>query len=242
MMKKVYLIATVVAIITGIATYLFASQLQKNSTIKDTPNSPIVVAKVNIPKNTIVTADMVELKQLPTLSVTPGAYSNPTDVVGKVARQDIMLGEQLVPLRFVQPGRKDNNAALSNQLKEGEYAYTLSVDVQTGVAGYISEGDYVDVMYLKTSPDGKTTADIVFQNIFVIRTSGFSENYSAESAGTPILEYSNVTLVLTLEQCRQMALYQSTGMVRLLLKPVTAAAQQPGETTTAPETTTAATP
>jgi len=235
-MKKVYLIATVVAIITGIATYLFASQIQKNTTIKDAPSSPVVVAKVNIPRNTVIDNTMVELRQLTDVSVTPSAYSKVEDVLGKVTRQDIMLGEQLVPLRFVQPGRKDNNAALSNQLKPGEYAYTLSVDVQTGVSGFISEGDYVDVMFIKTTTDGKTTTDIVLKNIFVIRTSGFSENYSAEAAGAPILEYSNVTLVLTLEQCQQMALYQGTGMVRLLLKPVTALTQQQGAQTTVPET------
>lgn len=219
-MKKVYLIATFVAIIAGVATYLFATQIEKNTKIKDAPMTTVVIAVVAMPENTTITADMVALRQYTTVSVVPGAATTLEEVIGKISRYPLVAGEQLVKDKLIKAGEDAKNAALSYQLKDGEYAYTIGVDEVQGVAGFISKGDYVDILHTGTVNDIVTTV-ILMKNIKVIRISNYTSNYAAEAAkGTPITSYSTITLLLTESQIVELTQMQTMGRIVLALKPV----------------------
>jgi len=188
-MKKVYLIATFVAIIAGIATYFFATQVQQNQTIKDAPTTPVIVAVVAIPENTIITADMVAVRQYTTVSVVSGAAGNLADVVGQLTRYPIVPGEQIIKSKINKVGQEQGNTALSYQLKKGEYAYTISVDDIQGVAGFISKGDYVDILYTSTI-NSKVTTSVIMSNVYVLRISNYAANVAAAVPNAaPITNY-----------------------------------------------------
>lgn len=221
-MKKVYLIATFVAIIAGIATYLFASQIQKNTKIKDAPTSSVVVAIQAIKENTILTAEMFEVKLFTTVAVVPGAATKIEDVVGKMNRYPIALGEQVLVNKIISVGEKIENAALSYQLLPGEYAYTISVDSGQGVAGFITRGDYVDVLYTSMDIDGNYKTEIILQDVYVLRLANNAANQIADAPnGQPITSYVEITFKLSEEQIISLSNYLAAGPVRLALKPVT---------------------
>jgi pilus assembly protein CpaB len=227
-MKKVYLIATFVAIIAGIATYFFATQIEKKQTIKDQPMSQVVVAIEAIPENIVITADMVELKNYTTVSVVPGAADKTADVVGKISRYPVTQGEQMVLSKLNKVGEAQDNAALSYQLKAGEYAFTMAVDVVQGVAGFVSRGDYVDIIFTSI-PQGATdfVSDLLLQDIKVLRISNYATNYASEAPkGAPITSYTEVTFSLTLEQIKVLAATMAkSGTIQLALKSITTGEQ-----------------
>ena len=59
-MKKVYLIAVIVAIIAGVATYMFATEINSKTKFKDAEMVTVLVPAADIEKNVEITADMFE--------------------------------------------------------------------------------------------------------------------------------------------------------------------------------------
>lgn len=59
-MKKVYLIAVIFAIIAGVATYMFATEIDKKTTFKDADMVTVLIPTADIDKNVEITADMFE--------------------------------------------------------------------------------------------------------------------------------------------------------------------------------------
>lgn len=227
-MKKVYLIATFVAIIAGISTYLFASQIQKSTKIKDAPTSSVVVAIQDIKENTILTNEMFEVKLFTTVAVAPGAADKIEDVIGKMSRYPIAVGEQVLANKIISVGEKVENAALSYQLLSGEYAYTITVDSVQGVAGFITRGDYVDVLFTSNDEQGNYKTEIILQDVYVLRLANNAANKIADAPnGQPITTYVEVTFKLDEEQILKLSNYLAQGSIRLALKPITT-----GETST----------
>lgn len=246
-MKKVYLIATFVAIIAGIATFFFASQLSKNTKIKDAPTTPVVVALDEIKENTKLTAEMFEVKLYTTVSVAPGAASKIEDVVGKLNRFPIAKGEQVIGEKLFAYGSDSKEARLSYQLMPGEYAYTIDVDIVQGVAGFIGGGDFVDIIHTGTVGDaaagGQIVTQIIMKDIKVLKIADYAANAAAANpdSPTPITTYGVVTLLLNEAQIIQLTQMQTVGRIRLALKPITTGQDTTDTgTTQAAETTTAA--
>ena len=59
-MKKVYLIAVIFAIIAGVATYMFATEINSKTKFKDAEMVTVLVPTADIEKNVEITADMFE--------------------------------------------------------------------------------------------------------------------------------------------------------------------------------------
>jgi len=245
-MKKVYLIATFVAIIAGIATFFFASQIQKSQKIENVPMSSVVVAKQAIGENTTLTAEMLEVRTYTTASVLPEAASKIEDVVGKLNKYPLVKDEQINTENLITKGGENNDARLSYQLLPGEYAYTIDVDIVQGIAGFISKGDRVDILHTGTVGDaaagGKIITQILMKDIKVLRISDYAANVLEEKpvaeGGTKITSYGVVTLLLNEAQIIQLTQMSTVGRIKLALKPIdsvqtNSAPQTPAEQTTA---------
>ena len=239
-MKKVYLIATFVAIIAGIATYFFASQISKSQKIENIPTASVVVAKEAINENTTLTAEMLEVRVYTKSSILPGAASTIEEVVGKLNRYPLVKDEQINTDNLITKGVENKDARLSYQLLPGEYAYAIPVDVVQGVAGFISPGDRVDILHTgtveDTSADGQIVTigniddkgviitQILMKDIKVLKISDYAANVLAEKpladGGEKITSYSVVTLLLNEAQVIQLTQMQSVGRLMLALKPI----------------------
>jgi pilus assembly protein CpaB len=133
-MKKIYILALVVALLAGFATFYFADKIDEKSNINNAPTSSVVVALIDIPANTVITEEMVALKKYTTVSVTPGTATTLEEVLGKAPKYPIVAGEQVVLSKVMTVGSSDSTGSLSFQLEEGKYAYTITVDTVTGVS------------------------------------------------------------------------------------------------------------
>lgn len=220
-MRKVYLIATIVAIATGFATYFFATSLEKKTHIKDAPTSDVVVAIVDIPENKKITAEMVQLKRIVNTAVAVDSARKLEDVVGKLNKYPVSVGEQISIKKIVELGNKENNAALSNQLADGEYAFTIDVNNVTGVSGYITRGDYVDIIFHGEDENGQQVTKYLFEKIRVIKVSNYAANYTSQTQGVPITSYAELVISVNHEQALELAEALTRGTIRLILDPIT---------------------
>lgn len=202
------------AIIAGVAVYVFASDMQADAQSSSTVTTKVVVATKEIPANTEIMADMVELTSIPSDAVNPYALTDINQVVGKITKSTIFYDEQLLSPRLVEKGAE--NGALSYTLEEGQRAISVQVDDVSGVAGFIEKGDYVDVIATVLKYDetglGTSVSTCLVENLLVLEVGA---KLSDETQS-----YTTVTLSATTEEALKINYATSNGKLRLVLRPV----------------------
>jgi len=139
-----------------------------------------------------------------------------------LARYPIFVGEQILASKLIGIGEKDERAALSYQLLPGEYAYSITIGSEQGVSGFITRGDYVDILFTELKGDGTYKTDFVMRNVYVLRVSNHAANLAADAqGGAPITSYMELTFKLNESQCIQLSDIRAKGDVRLVLKSIT---------------------
>jgi pilus assembly protein CpaB len=102
---------------------------------------PTVFATKDIPLGVQVTIDMIEQKDIPEDERADDAFNSTTLVVGKIARQDIVAGQQLTEQDFISgPG------VTNIVVPPTKRAISVQVDQVTGVGTLIKAGDFVDAV------------------------------------------------------------------------------------------------
>lgn len=197
-MKKIYLIAGVLAVITGILVYSFTSSLAKaaNRVYID-----VVVALQFIPERTVITAEMLEIKSLPAEAVLPSALKIPEQAVGLISAGIIEKGEVISASKVYTQGDKNNS--LGFFVPEGKRAITVKVDEVSGITGFILPGDHVDIIVDIMQEDKDTPAVdkilstfILLQNIEVLASGSVTNN----NPGVRNIAYGTLTLAVTPEE------------------------------------------
>ncbi|MBR7073028.1 MAG: Flp pilus assembly protein CpaB, partial [Eubacterium sp.] len=220
-MKKVYLIAVVFALLAGLATYMFASNINKKTTIKDRETVSVVVAIKDIPKNTLISEDMLaedagyfQVKSFIKEDATPEYIKKFDDIKEMVTSVDIYAGEQLNSYKFV--GTDDPEVGLSFKLSPGKKAYSFQASSTNGVDGYINAGDTVDIITYETDAQGNVKANFAYRGLNVIRVSNNKANNTAQSKDSKISEYSSITVEVNPKQVLKLYEIENSGSFKLV--------------------------
>jgi pilus assembly protein CpaB len=204
-------------------------------------STQVVVAKTGIAQRTEVTAEMLELKNVPTDTVVEGAFVNVNDVVGQVTKFPIGVNQQVVASAVVDTSAPTVDA-LSYVVPAGRRAMSVSASQVTYAGGLILPGDYVDVVWICCQGEAVVSRTIV-RNVQVaavaqgIVDSGpvAGENGSNDPAAADPAEAdpeaSTVTLLLNPRESQDILLAENQGSIRLNLRgPGDAELVDPGTT------------
>ena len=196
-MKKIYIIAVIAAAICGILLYSFFSGYEKKSSEVAVENEQkteqVVVAAKNIPAYTEIKREMLKVVSVAEGSSHKNAAHNIEDVVGKITEREIATEEQILMNKIYGIG--DSGTSLSYQIPKGMRAMTISVGLEQDVAGYMEEGDLIDIITNASSGKGKTVA---LSAVEILRLGEVTARGS-EKVNT------NITLLLTPKQCLTLA-------------------------------------
>lgn len=158
---------------------------------------PAVVATADIPSGTVVGAGAVRVIDVPETYLADNAAADLEAVIGKTATANIAANAQVTQSNLAGEG---NVASLAEAVEPGLVAASVAVNSETGVAGLVKQGDYVDVL-----AEGGT----VIEKARVLAL-------DAQLAGD-ITQYSTVTLEVTARQAGDLQAAQMDGAVRLVL-------------------------
>lgn len=220
-MKKVYLIAVIFALIAGFATYFFASEIDKKTTIKDADTVEVIVPVNDMSQNSSITEEMfAEDAGVFTKKTVVAADVNTETVVteqdqliGKVTIDPLYAGEPINIKRIEALDGAD--VALSLKLPKGKVAYSFNAASVTSVDGYINEGDKVDVLVY----DGnKKKSKVAYKNLPILRVSTATASKNASASGTALTEYSTLTVVVTEKQALALYKIENENSFKLVLK------------------------
>ncbi|MBO9363266.1 MAG: Flp pilus assembly protein CpaB [Thermoflexus sp.] len=122
---------------------------------------PIVVAAQNIPRGAVITKLDVTLRGWPIEVLPEGAFEDPKEVIGRVARVDIPRQKPIVPedltVQTAEAARRGSEASLF--VPPGKVAFPIPADEAGAVAFNLAPGDRVDVLVTFRLVPTKATAD-----------------------------------------------------------------------------------
>jgi len=105
----------------------------------------VVVAKVNIPRYTVISPSMVQIKHVPIDLLPKGAIVNVNDVYGKMLTEDAVASEVLISQRLTTPQKQINSVGI-NIPKEDVIVALPASDLLSSI-GALSPGDHVDILF-----------------------------------------------------------------------------------------------
>lgn len=210
---RLLIVALVLGLATVVALSFYLNRLSEPAMDSD-PRVDVVIAARTIAAHSRITADMLELSAVPAESAHPDAMKQVANALGGIARSEIIQGEQVLAARVFTEERR---ATLSYRIPENMRAVSIPVNEVTGVGGYISAGDRVDVLVTYQNNDdisNKTVTYTVFQNIFVLAV-GDSPREKDDQERQVV---STVTLSVTPAQAEVVAFAYLEGSFHLTLR------------------------
>ena len=203
-------VASIAAAALGV-TFGIYSLVSDNSQIAQTKEgmTNVVVATQQIDAGSAITADELEVKEVPQAYVSSGAVSKAEDFVGQVALTRIDSGTQLTS--SVIAAAKDASS-LGAALTPGYKAVTIAVDEVQGFSGLLKVGDTVDVLSADSSMNGGAMTRITGNAMVIALGSSLSDSDGS---------YSAVTVEVTPNEADAIRAAQANGNVSLVLHPTT---------------------
>lgn len=173
----------------------------------------VVVAKSAVPQHTRITAEMLAVESIPEDAVHPEAFKNIEEVAGSISRTEIIKGEQLLSARVAVEGE----AGFSYRIPEKWRAVSLPANEVSGVSGFISPGDRVDVLVTYSDQeinDGVTITYTVIQNALILAAGEDTRKSEREEARL----VSAITLAVTPRQAEVLAYALQKGYFYFALR------------------------
>ena len=184
----------------------------------DNQSLPIVVARVEIPAGTRITAEQLTLSLFPPRVLPDKSFTRLDDkILGRIAVVRISPHEPVTENRLSPFGAA---GGLSSVIPEGYRAMTVRVHEVIGVSGFIMPGSLVDILVTIIPPDNskqqkKDFAKIVLQNVKVLAS---GQNISQPKNEKEVDHVRAVTLQVTPEQAEKLALASGEGKLGLVMR------------------------
>jgi len=220
-------IAVVVAGIASIFLYKYL-KVQEQRVKEAVATKSVVTARGAVPIGTVINIGHVTKADWPVASVPSGAVISIDEALGRVSLVTIQTGDPITESKLVP---KEGGGILSYRIPEGHRAMTVAVDKVSGVAGFISPGNMVDVIVTAQPLNYKEPVGKIFlQNVPVLATGKIIEQ---KPTGEPV-EVPTVTLDVAPEDAEKLALAAAQGKLQLILRRAgdTKTAATPGTTVT----------
>jgi pilus assembly protein CpaB len=172
MNRRNIIILAAAAVIALIAVFLVNSwftgvRRQQTQVAASHPLEKIVVARQALSFGTPLSDANVRLVDWPTSSVPAGAFTTVPDALrgDRVALRPIEVGEPVLAERVSGP---DGHASIASNIPGDMRAISISVSAVTGVSGFVTPGDVVDIFLTRDLDEGQKVTSVVLENVQVL--------------------------------------------------------------------------
>lgn len=216
--KKYWVIALLCGLVTAYLSYQYLQQIENQ--YRPDNMIEVVKARIDINKDTIITAKELETQEIPAQYVHPDALMEKEKVIGKIAVNDLSAGEVIINEKLVSS--KDKSSRLSYSIPNYQRAVSIAIDNVTGVSGFITPGDRVDIVATLDIPlldprgneKTKTFNIMAMQDIQVLEVGDkyriANDRNSSES--------KTLTLAVPTQDVQALVLAAERGRLRVLLR------------------------
>jgi Flp pilus assembly protein CpaB len=203
--RGAYTVAIAAAALAGLVLLLFINRYKDDVNAGLAP-APVLTADRVIPRGTsaaeVISNKLFKATAAATENVQPGAITQASQIVGKVAVRDVLPGQQITLADFAAEAD-----AIRSRLTKRERAIEISIDKVHGLLSTLRPGDHVDIL------------------------AAFNSSSATTASGTPVLEPlvrdirimqnngSSVILETTDQQGARLAFASDNAKLWFLLRP-----------------------
>lgn len=204
-----------IALILAVAAVLIAQRWVKSLESggqQQVQYSPVIIASMDIPQWKTVGETDVSEKSWPKDNVTKDMFTQKSQVVGKVAINNVFTDEALNTRRVVDP---EGGNIFSLGFSENQRAFTIRVNDVSGVGGFLLPDNRVDVLasWKLSGTNEEVRTETLVQDIRVLAV----DQESTSEKNKPIVVRS-VTLEMTPQQAEAVFKAQQQGSIQLALR------------------------
>ncbi|MBF0499520.1 MAG: Flp pilus assembly protein CpaB [Candidatus Riflebacteria bacterium] len=228
MNRKAIIFALVVSLVITFGAWKYMQSTQPK------PENPVFVPPPSIPMTNVVVvkkrvgarirldkamiADSFDVKEM-NASMTPvDSFPDTASFTNRYTAVTLFPGDVMVPDRLLASDAVPN---LSFAIPPGRRAVTIAVSKVTGVAGFIQQGDYVDIIATFRPAGGEPITKIVLQDIPILAIGKTYEFDSVVATAAPAIAANNaelVTMAVTPDELERLTLLDTGFTFRLVLK------------------------
>ncbi len=205
---------------------ILAKQAQRDTQTEEAATIGVLVAGRDIAFGQAIEAQLITTIHWPRESTPAGVFTDPADLLPaegvepRRARKAIAQGELILNTRVSDWGEK---VTIVQSLSPNQRAMAIKVDAETAVGGFVTPGDFVDVLLTQGRNEKMRTVTIL-QNVRVI---GVDQD-SNEGNDAPEIART-VTVEVTPDEGQRLALAQQAGTLSLTLRNQIGAEDKPLE-------------
>ncbi|MBA6390713.1 Flp pilus assembly protein CpaB [Colwellia sp. BRX10-3] len=169
----------------------------------------VVMTTVNIPAGTIIETKHVRLAVFPKSMSPEKTINNLEDTVGKVAKNQLYIGDIVRAERLANQG---DGSYLASLISKNMRAVTIRVNDVVGVAGFILPGNTVDILNT-FQQSGTATTEVILSQIKILAV----DQRAASGENKPQLVRA-VTVEVNLTQAEILMNARRNGYLQLALR------------------------
>src|SRR5207253_4296316 len=191
---------------------IFANRSQTGSQVR------VVVAAQDIDARELITPDMLTTAAIPSTAVPPHSFLRAADLTGFSALVEIYHGQPITG-NVVASNPDQITPSSFLPIPQGYIALTLPTSEQQGVAGFIAQGDYIDVIatlntQLFSPVNPRQVTRTVFTSVYVLRVGPQSVvPRQGQAQGLT----SSITIIMSLCDLQYMNWLVTNGTLRYAL-------------------------
>ena len=176
---------------------------------------PVVVASEELRYGQQLTPEMIKIVEWPVNARPENVFTSLEEILGPEGAKPRAITRLIEPGEAVLTTKVTNfgqDAGVSSRLSKGMRAFTIRVDVASGVSGFLQPGDSVDILW-SGRDGGGTITRLILENIKLIAIDQMADGDSNRPviARTVTVEVAPITVA-------SLAQAQATGKLSLSLR------------------------
>jgi len=188
-------VGLLLASLTGLVMYGLSQQVAPAPTVSASTSIEVVVAKLDLPVRTVITADALTRKSYAVDQVPEGAVVREADAIGLTTVAPIARGQMLVAGQLAAVGGKKG---ASVTLEKGLVLVSFPTTDPLTLGGLLNVGDRVDILASASVGTGENTrtSQTTLQNLEVLDILGPTKDQPQRATALVFAVDHQVALVL----------------------------------------------
>ena len=215
--KNRYVIFVLCLILAGVIEFVIVPKSNKNMA----ESVDVVKVTKQIEKNTQITEDMLEIKQMPKQAVTQSTITDKKQIVGKVSNVQLLPEDNLVMQKFTEVGMETDKALYEMDNSEQLAISVTLANLASSVSGKIQPGDVVSVYgFINETKQLADYTDLQYIEVIGVSNSSAEElstrNSDSETDSSDKVVPATVTLSVNRNQAQELVVLENTSSIHII--------------------------
>lgn len=215
--KNRYVIFVLCLILAGVIAFVIVPKSNKNMA----ESVDVVKVTKQIEKNTQITEDMLEIKQMPKQAVTKNTVTDKKQIVGKVSNVQLLPEDNLVMQKFTDVGTETDKALYEMDNSEQLAISVTLANLASSVSGKIQPGDVVSVYgFINETKQLADYTDLQYIEVIGVSNSSAEElstrNSDSETDSSDKVVPATVTLSVNRNQAQELVALENTSSIHIV--------------------------